>query len=100
MDAPDIFISYAKLDGGTAAKLVDDLKAEGWSVWWDQELLGGKRYDHAIAEALNAARCVVVIWSPASVESDFVFDEAKTAYGRKVIVPAVIGNAKPPLGLA
>ena len=48
--------------------------------------------------ALTAAKCVIVIWSPASVDSDFVFDEARAAYQRNVIVPAVIGNAKLPLG--
>jgi hypothetical protein len=100
MDAAqsDIFLAYAHRDRDRAAKLVESLKQEGWSVWWDPELIGGARFDRAIGEALNAAKCVVVIWSPASVESDFVFDEARTAYGRGVIVPVVFGNATPPLG--
>src|SRR6478672_12102462 len=92
--APDVFVSYAHRDRATAEKLVKRLKEEGWSVWWDNELVGGTRFDRAIADALNSAKCVIVIWSPASVDSDFVFDEAKAAYQRNVIVPTVIGNAK------
>src|SRR4051812_7181452 len=96
--APDIFVSYAHDDRAVAEKLVKSLKNEGWSVWWDRELVGGTRFDRAIADALNAAKCVIVIWSPASVDSDFVFDEAKAAYQRNVIVPVVTGKAKVPLG--
>jgi hypothetical protein len=96
--APDVFVSYAHRDRATAEKLVKSLKEEGWSVWWDNELVGGTRFDRAIADALTAAKCVIVIWSSASVDSDFVFDEAKSAYQRNIIVPVVIGNATLPLG--
>jgi TIR domain-containing protein len=96
--APDIFVSYAHRDRATAEKLVKGLKEEGWSVWWDDELVGGTRFDRAIGDALTGAKCVIVIWSSASIDSDFVFDEAMSAYRRNVIVPLVIENAKPPLG--
>lgn len=96
--APDIFVSYAHRDRAMAEKLVKGLKEEGWSVWWDDELVGGTRFDRAIGDALTGAKCVIVIWSSAALDSDFVFDEAMSAYRRDVIVPLVIDNAKPPLG--
>ena len=94
----DIFVSYAHEDRERVIKLVRYLEGLGWSVWWDSRLTAGSAFDEAIATELDAARCVVVVWSKASVRSDFVFDEARRAYSRKVVVPVVIDDAQVPLG--
>jgi TIR domain len=72
----DLFISYAATDREIAKRLAARLDAEGWSVWWDREIPLGIPFDRAIEDALNQTRAVVVLWSPASVGSDWVKSEA------------------------
>ncbi len=75
----DIFISYASADRTVAHLLADDLEAFGWSVWWEREIPLGKPFDQVIEEELNAARCVIVLWSKESVRSRWVETEAGAA---------------------
>jgi hypothetical protein len=93
----DIFISYASPDRDRARLLADGLERQGWSVWWDREIQPGRAFDDAIEEALNAARCVIVLWSNASVLSDWVKSEAAEAADKRILVPALIDRVKIPL---
>jgi hypothetical protein len=72
----DIFISYSKSDRAKARVLAKALESEGWSVWWDPKIPPGKTFDEVIEQALDAARCVMVLWSKKSVSSDWVKTEA------------------------
>jgi hypothetical protein len=83
----DIFISYSRADQTTAQMLANILEKEGWSVWWDRSLLPGDRFDNIIKGELQAAKCVVVLWSSNSVESDWVKDEAAEGAKRGVLIP-------------
>jgi formylglycine-generating enzyme required for sulfatase activity len=94
----DVFISYAREDRPMAARLAHALEAGGRSVWWDREILPGKDFAQLIAEELDQAEAVVVIWSPASVTSRWVRDEAHEGLERDVLVPVLAGVAEPPLG--
>lgn len=82
----DVFISYAKEDRESASRLADALAACGWSVWWDQHLRSGTGFDRVIEAELEAARCVVVLWSPRARESQWVRNEASAAVERGVLV--------------
>ena len=44
---------------------------------WDRSLRPGPRFRQVIAQQLAEAKCVVVLWSTLSVDSEFVFDEAE-----------------------
>ena len=92
----DIFISYANADRAVAQSLADALDALGWSVWWDREILFGQPFDHAIEEQLNRARCVIVLWSPASVNSRWVKTEAAAAADRDRLIPVLIEDVPIP----
>lgn len=72
----DIFISYSHDDRALIQKLAADLTRRGYSVWWDAELLAGENFRHIIMRELSAAQCVVVVWTPASVQSIWVASEA------------------------
>ena len=93
----EVFISYAREDRGTATRLADALAARGLPVWWDRNLVLGRDYDRDIERELTTARAVLVIWSPDSVESDWVRAEASEAADRKRIVPVRIRQATPPI---
>ena len=93
----DIFLSYASADRDRAQRIAAVLEAQGWSVWWDRTIPPGSTFDEVIEEALDAARCVVVLWSKTSVASDWVKTEAAEAARRKILVPALIDEVKIPL---
>ena len=86
----DIFISYDSADRPIAQRFADALEARGWSVWWDREIPLGKAFDQVIEEELNAARCVIVLWSTQSVRSRWVKTEAAAAADRDCLLPVLV----------
>jgi TIR domain-containing protein len=83
----DIFISYSKADHTLALKLSAFLEAEGWSVWWDRNLSAGEAYRDEIMRELSVARAVIVIWTQASVKSDWARAEAGRAKAEGKLIP-------------
>lgn len=94
----DIFISYARSDRERVRVLADLLARQGFSVWWDAEIVPGEPFDKAIKRALDGAKVVVAVWSTSSVDSDWVLAEADEGRRRKVLVPALIDAIEIPLG--
>lgn len=82
----DIFISYARQDRPLAQSLARDLESKGFKVWWDAELVGSDDFQDVILAALSKARAAVVLWTAASVKSNFVRDEARFALHHKKLV--------------
>jgi hypothetical protein len=93
----DVFISYSSKDRDRARTLAIALADLGWSVWWDREILTGQAFDHAIERELDCAKCVVVLWSQASVESEWVKNEAASAAERGILLPGKVDGTRPPL---
>lgn len=93
----EIFISYASSDRPTAQALAKALQKEGWSVWWDRTIPPGENFDEVIEAALDAAKCVIVLWSGASVASNWVKTEAAEAARRRILIPALIVQVTIPL---
>jgi serine/threonine-protein kinase len=96
----DVFVSYKAEDRRRVKPLVDALEADGYSVWWDEQIGGGATWRRAIEAELNSAKCVIVAWSKRSVgeEGTFVQDEATRAQQRHVYVPVLIDKVHLPLG--
>jgi hypothetical protein len=94
----DIFISYAREDRDWVEKLAQALQGEGFTVWWDWDLLVGKRYREAIETELSTAKATVVVWSQNSIHSDFVRDEAEEGQQRNILVPVLKEAVRPPAG--
>ena len=65
----DIFLSYAREDLRQAEQLASALASAGWSIWWNRTLLPGQNFDEVIQNEIDAAKCVLVLWSVTSVES-------------------------------
>jgi TIR domain len=83
----DIFVSYAKADRPLALKLAAMLEAEGWKVWWDTSLIPGDDFRNEIMTELGRARAVIVIWTDASIKSDWVRSEAGRAQADRKLIP-------------
>ncbi len=93
----DIFVSYSRQDRARVAPLVAALEAQGWSVWWDPEIAPGEEFDSLIARELDAARTLIVVWTPLSVDSRWVRGEARDAADRGVLVPVRFDSARLPI---
>ncbi|WP_179640811.1 TIR domain-containing protein [Sphingomonas guangdongensis] len=96
----DLFVSYKSEDRARVAPLVAALEADGVGVWWDAHIGGGTEWRDSIERELNAARCVLVVWSERSTGpgGSFVRDEATRAMRRGAYLPVRIDPVEPPLG--
>ncbi|MES2137189.1 MAG: TIR domain-containing protein [Pseudomonadota bacterium] len=95
---PTLFLSYAHSDRAKAQRLAAVIGENGYTVWWDALIEGGTRYAKSIDEALAAADAVLVLWSKASIDSDWVRDEAAQGRDRHRLVPLSLDGSLPPLG--
>ncbi len=93
-----VFISYARDDVEAARELADCISEAGHDVWWDRHLHGGSRFASEIDRALKNAEAVIVLWSPTSIDSAWVQDEAAEGRDSGRLVPVSLKSVKPPLG--
>jgi hypothetical protein len=86
----DVLISYARSDQALAEALEAALLANGFDVWRDNKISPHENFGERIMAQIEAAKAVVVIWSPASAKSDFVRDEARRALEARKLVMTVL----------
>jgi hypothetical protein len=94
----DIFLSYANEDREMARTVAGLLESAGCTVWWDRRIPAGRTWRSMIEEALRDMRCMVVLWSTHSVDSDWVKEEAEEARALGKLIPVLIEPVKPPVG--
>ena len=89
---PDLFISYSRKDSEQALQLADRLRDSGVDVWIDQHKIDVARsWSNEIVQALDAAKAMLVLLSPASIQSDNVVRELSLAFeAKKPILPVVL----------
>ena len=68
----DVFVSYTRDDELKARQLANTLTDHGWDVWWDRHIPPGQDFSEVIQHQLEDAKCVVVLWSKASIASEYV----------------------------
>ena len=93
----DIFISYSRTDKPWVAKLAGALEAQGYDVWWDPEILPGQDFEEIIKQALNQTKCVITVWSEASIKSKWVKAESNRGLDRNVLIPILYQAVEPPM---
>jgi TIR domain len=95
------FFSYAHEDAEFALSLAKDLRAGGAAVWIDRlDIKPGERWDRAVEDALAKCPQMLVILSPAAVESTNVMDEVSLALEEgKTVLPVIHRNCKVPFRL-
>jgi hypothetical protein len=92
----EIFLSYKREDKGKAQIIAKTLERHEYSVWWDRIIPPGKTFDQVIEEEIDAANCVIVLWSKKSVESDWVKNEAREGIQRGILIPVLIEDVNIP----
>ncbi len=94
----DIFLSYAKADRDELLPLVKALEDKGWNIFWDRKIPIGKTWHGVLAAEIEACKCMLVVWSNSSVQSEWVREEAQIGKDRQIIFPVSLDGSLPPLG--
>jgi hypothetical protein len=94
----DIFLSYESEDRERVMPLIHALGKTGWSVFWDRTIPTGKTWRGVISREIRSCRCIVVVWSKTSVESEWVGEEAEEGRRRQILFPVSIDDVLPPFG--
>jgi adenylate cyclase len=93
-----VFLSYAREDAPIAKGIAECIGGAGHDVWWDRHIQGGSRFASEIDRELKGADAVVVLWTPTSIDSAWVQDEAAEGRDTGRLVPVTFGGSRPPLG--
>jgi formylglycine-generating enzyme required for sulfatase activity len=93
----DIFVSYKKENRAYAEQFANCFAEQGFSVWWDEDITPRQAWDVTIEREIETATSVVVLWSPLSVNSDWVRNEAHYGHDRNKLVPVMIERCDLPL---
>jgi TIR domain len=90
--AEQIFISHSSKDNACVERLYNHLIDDRYWVWMDKKnLTGGEEWAPQINENLRKAKIFLVLFSPASLESDWVRHEGSMAFALdQLIVPVNI----------
>ncbi|HZZ35083.1 MAG TPA: TIR domain-containing protein [Caulobacteraceae bacterium] len=90
-----VFVSYSRVDRALAHRIVVGLRRLGVDVWWDEDM-PGVDWQLELQRKIQELGAVVVLWSPASLESKNVRDEARLGLGAEKLVNVLVGVAEPP----
>ena len=79
-----VFVSYARIDSDFVMKFATGLIERNVNIWVDQlDIEAGDEWDNAVQQALEGCTAVIVVLSPAAVESRSVMDEVSYALDKK-----------------
>jgi len=92
----DVFISYKREERARCERIANKLKALNLDVWFDARLPSGKSFDREFESTIKKAKAVLVLWSPASVESEWVRNEAGIGKERGVLAAAQLASCELP----
>ena len=93
----DVFISYKRADQAAVQRLVEGLRDQGVSVWWDQDIAPDAPWEATIERELYGAKAVIVAWSPAAASSENIKAEARWGRNQGRLVQVFIAQCEPPL---
>ena len=92
-----VFISYQRGAEAKARQVKQALKRGGFDAWSDAELPPHRDFTKVIEEKLTSADVVLVLWSQAASESQWVRAEADFARERRKLVQATLDGTVPPM---
>ena len=96
-----LFVSHVSEDLAAATEIVGELERRGVPCWMaPRNIRPGKPFDDEIAEAIDASRAMLLIFSERCNESEYIRREVTVAgEAGKVIIPFRIDDAQPRKGL-
>jgi formylglycine-generating enzyme required for sulfatase activity len=96
-----LFVSHVSEDRTAAMEIVEELERRGVACWIaPRDIKPGMPFDDEIANAIDASRAMLLIFSEHCNESEYIRREVTVAgESHKVVIPFRIENAQPKLGL-
>lgn len=93
----DVFVSYAQPDREAAFRIAAQLEAQGVACWIaPRDVPPGAEYGQAIIDGIEGAKALVLVFSEAANESQFVRREVERAVSKgKPVFPVRVREAKP-----
>lgn len=92
----DIFMSYVRADQKAVEMMADMLETDGYSVWLSSTYKDSANFQEELRKALDQAKCIMVVWSNASVKKRFILEEARQAMKRGILVSVQIEECEIP----
>ena len=91
-----VFISHSHTDSALAARVSEALRDDGLEVWDpDADVLPGDNWAEKVAQALRESQAMVVLLTPAAVDSPYVRRDMEYALGAKRysnrLIPVAVG---------
>ncbi len=85
---PSVFVSYSRKNTDFVKKMVNDVRRQRVSVWWDERLRAGKDWEKQLAAAIRQCDTFALVMSPPALESKYVRWEIEQARAAgKPIIP-------------
>lgn len=82
----DLYLSYGTRERHWVSKLATRLDDAGYSVCWNSDVVPGQDFHESSAQALQAAKCVLSIWSETSVQDYWVLNDSESALSRNALL--------------
>ncbi len=95
-EVSDVFISYAPENRDAARAIASALERRDLDVAWDWDQLEGDAVAEETERELQAARCVLVLWSADSVAAGWVEPEAREGMRGDRLVLAALDETRLP----
>jgi WD40 repeat protein len=98
---PILFVSHVTEDRAAALEIVDELERRGIGCWIaPRDVHPGRPFDDQIADAIDASRAMLLVFSEHCNESEYIRREVTVAgESHKVIIPFRIEDVQPRRGL-
>lgn len=93
----DVFISYKREERARCERIAEKLKALKLDVWFDARLTAGDSFNAEIEREVRRAKVVLVLWSPGSVASRWVRNEADIGRERGVLAAVQLAPCTMPI---
>lgn len=91
-----VYISHAYSDKPLARKAAETFSNAGLDVWWDAQVLPGDNWAEEHAKALETSQAMVILLSPASMQSQQVRSDLSFALGKQFykdrVVPVLVSS--------
>ncbi len=87
-----VFISYKRDEREAIERIASRLKALGLSVWFDASLSAGETFNAEIDREAREAKVVLVCWSPAARQSEWVNAEAMIGFEQKKLAACYVAG--------
>ena len=100
-EMPDVFVSYKREERESVALISQKLSDLRVDVWFDNKLVPGGAFDEEIASKLRSAAAVLICWTPAAIESEWVRGEASFALQQDKLIACFLEPTEliPPFNL-